>query len=51
MSKAEQLDAKAEQAEQQALKIPRLRAQYLFLANIWRALGRQTRFMDGPVSR
>jgi len=50
MSKAEQFEAKAEQAEQQALKFPRLRAQYLFLANIWRALARQTRFMDGSIS-
>jgi hypothetical protein len=51
MFKAEILDEKAAQAEQQAVNFPRLQAQYLLLAKIWRNLARQARFMDGPVFR
>jgi len=51
MSKAEVLDEKAAHAEQQAATFPRLQAQYLFLAKIWRNLARQARFMNGPVLR
>jgi hypothetical protein len=41
MSKAEMLDAKSEEAEQKAVKFPRLRTQYLSIAETWRRMARQ----------
>jgi hypothetical protein len=46
MTKAENFDQKAEQAEQHAREIPKLRAQYLEVANVWRKMARQARLFE-----
>jgi hypothetical protein len=48
MSKANTLNAKAEEAERHALEFPALRNQYLEVAATWRAMARQARFIDAP---
>jgi hypothetical protein len=46
MTKAESFDRNAEKAEQHAREIPKLRAQYLEVANVWRKLARQARLFE-----
>jgi hypothetical protein len=46
MTKAENFDQKAEQAEQHAREIPKLRAQYLEVAGVWRKMARQARLFE-----
>jgi hypothetical protein len=48
MTKAENFDQKAEEAEQHAREIPKLRAQYLEMANLWRKMARQARMFRWP---
>jgi hypothetical protein len=51
MSKADVLNAKAEEAEQRTAQYPSLRASYLELATIWRSMARQARFIATMVIR
>jgi hypothetical protein len=46
MTKAENFDQNAEKAEQHAREVPKLRAQYLEVANVWRKMARQARLLE-----
>ena len=46
MTKAENFDEKAERAEQHAREVPKLRTQYLEVANVWRKMARQARLIE-----
>jgi hypothetical protein len=45
MSKADVLNAKADEAERYASQYPLLRASYLEIAAVWRSMARQARFI------
>jgi hypothetical protein len=46
MTKADNFNQKAEEAEQHAREIPKLRAQYLEMASLWRKMARQARLFE-----
>jgi hypothetical protein len=45
MSKPDVLNAKAAEAERYAEQFPSLRASYLEIAEVWRSMARQVRFI------
>jgi hypothetical protein len=45
MSKADALNARADEAERRANQFPSLRASYLEIAAVWRSMARQARFI------
>jgi hypothetical protein len=51
MSKAEILNARAEEAERRAHEFPLLRASYLEVAAVWRSMARQARLIASLAVR